>query len=98
MKNRLLLLRSSVACRPNCLYGSFYIGQTKRNIKLRMEEHNLEAIFGSHTSPQKTPSKNYISPKNTWPKLHYPEYTLPERAFSRNYIFLNMHFPEFTLA
>ena len=32
---------------------------------------------GSYTPPRKTPSRNYISPKNTWPKLHYPEHTFP---------------------
>ena len=58
---------------------------------------------GSDTPPRKTPSRNYIFPKNTWPKLHYPEYTFrwtcifqkihfPERALSRNY------FPEHALA
>ena len=45
---------------------------------------------GSYTPPRKTPSRNYISPKNTWPKLHYPEHN--------TYISLNVHFPEFTLA
>ena len=34
-------------------------------------------FFGSYTPPRKTPSRNYISPKNTWPKLHYPEHTFP---------------------
>ena len=29
-------------------------------------------VLASNTSPQKTPSRNYISPKNTWSKLHYP--------------------------
>ena len=59
-------------------------------------------LLGSYTSPRKTPSRNYISPKNTWPKLHYPEYTFPwtsifqklhfpEHALARNYIFLNIH-------
>ena len=32
---------------------------------------------GSYTPPRKTPSRNYVSPKNTWPKLHYPEHTFP---------------------
>ena len=32
---------------------------------------------GSYTTPRKTPSRNYIFPKNTWPKLHYPEHTFP---------------------
>ena len=37
----------------------------------------LAAFPGSCTPPRKTPSTNYISPKNTWPKLRYPEYPFP---------------------
>ena len=46
------------------------------------EQDMLEKVLlsrpnGSYTPPRKTPSRNYISPKNTWPKLHNPEYTFP---------------------
>ena len=62
---------------------------------------------GSYTLPPKTPSWNYISLKNTWPKLHLIECTFswtctcqklhfPERAFARNYFFQNMLLPEIT--
>ena len=65
--------------------------------------------LGSYTPPRKTPSRNYISPKNTWPKLHYPEHTFPwtcifqklhfpEHTLARNYIFLNVHLPEITFS
>ena len=51
----------------------------------------------SYIPPRKAPSKKYIFPKNTWPKLSKPECTFPwmctyqklrfpEHAFARNYI------------
>ena len=84
----------------------------KNNIFLKLPKFDVTVLplnIGSYTSPRKTPSRNYISPKNTWPKLHYPEYTFPwtcifqklhfpEHTVARNYIFLNVHFPEITLS
>ena len=51
---QLLLLRSSVVCCPNCSCGSFYIGQTRRNLKSTMEEHSLEAKFSYKTDVTKS--------------------------------------------
>ena len=33
------LTRSNIVYRPNCSCGSFYIGQTRRNLVKRLEEH-----------------------------------------------------------
>ena len=60
---------------------------------------------GSYTPPRKTPSRNFIFPKNTFQKFHFHEkhlakttlsrtYISSERAFSRNYTFHVMHLPE----
>ena len=38
----------------------------------------------------------YISPKNTFQKGHFPEKHLAEWTLSRMYISLNVHFPECT--
>ena len=48
-----LLLRSNVVYRLKCSCGSCYIGQTRRNIKSRMEEHNPEAKFSYKTDVTK---------------------------------------------
>ena len=48
-----LLLRSNVVYRLKCSCGCCYIGQTRRNIKSRMEEHNPEAKFSYKTDVTK---------------------------------------------
>ena len=49
------LLRSNVVYRLNCSCGSFYIGQTRRNLVKRLDEHqtslNSEACNHLHSNP-----------------------------------------------
>ena len=49
----LLLLHTNVVYRLKCSCGSSYIGQTRRNIKSRMEEHNPDAKFSYKTDDTK---------------------------------------------
>ena len=44
-KTQPLLLHSNVVYRLKCSCGSCYIGQTRRNIKFRIEQLNAEAKF-----------------------------------------------------
>ena len=47
-------------------------------------------VMGSYTPPRKTPCGNYISPKNTWLKLHYPNI----RGLSKKFVdYLNCAAP-----
>ena len=48
-----LLLRGNVVYRLKCSCGSCYICQTRRNIKSRMEEHNLKAKISYKTDVTK---------------------------------------------
>jgi len=46
-------MRSNVVYQLKCSCGSVYIGQTRRNLKSRMEEHNLNTKFSYKTDVTK---------------------------------------------
>jgi len=46
-------MRSNVVYQLKCSCGSVYIGQTRRNLKSRMEEHNPNAKFSYKTDVTK---------------------------------------------
>ena len=64
---QLIFFRTSY---PKCLKNRHKVPHSENSSKWTPN-------YGSYTPPRKTPSRNYISPKNTWPKLHYPEHTFP---------------------
>ena len=53
-----------VICKGDCSYGLRYIGETKRNAKVKQKEHNQPKVQNHETPSKQHEPQSYLGCKN----------------------------------